>query len=187
MAGCEHELDSVPPSQRSPLPESAALPSGKSDLALETGHEYRSPPGFEPVLRFEVDEDGWVSTHRRADGFDMSRPSPSADAPIVVVAVITPPEASLVEAFRALKMRARAAGGRVEGPPSNLRTSVHVEGGQGPLVLSRDGGIALDAVPEGDIRVELGEIDGSPWLVVTWTPDADERFDGAEPRFEPNP
>src|SRR6478735_1211577 len=67
------------------------LPAGKSDLALPPGR-YASPPGFAPALQVAVRGSGWRSTHRGPDGFDLSRPDPTRDVPLVALVVVTPAE-----------------------------------------------------------------------------------------------
>jgi hypothetical protein len=73
-AGCTHGA--------SPLP--LPLPLGKSDVALAAGH-WRSPDGFAPALSFEL-ADGWQSSHRYADFFDVGHAEPGKDAPRMAVA-----------------------------------------------------------------------------------------------------
>jgi hypothetical protein len=175
VAGCGDDREpEVPPSVAPPLPASAALSSGKSLLELEEGRDYRSPAGFEPQLRWEIPGPGWVSTHRGADGFDIGQPVSGVDAALVVVAFLTPVEDTAREALHAVEKRARAAGAtNLQHPGAGEgKLTLHLEGGQGPLVASRDGGIALDAVPAGYVDIEALEYDdGPPVLVVTWVPD----------------
>ena len=145
------------------------LPLGKDDLALEAGTTYTSPDGFEPALHVTVPGPGWNSTHRGSDAFDIGRPVPGADAALVVVAFLTPQEASTEDALATLAQRAKDAGAKVDqANPSEL----HVNGGSGPLVTSRDGSIALDAVPDGYATIRAAD---GPLLTVTWVPDAKNR------------
>ena len=65
------------------------LELGKTDLALLAG-DVASPAGFEPAVTMTVG-DGWTSVHRYADAFDLGRPDPEQDRPLVVVAVTSPP------------------------------------------------------------------------------------------------
>lgn len=154
----------------STAPKAKALPLGKDDLALDAGALYTSPDGFEPALRITVPGPGWNSTHRGADAFDIGRPVPGVDAALVVIAFMTPQEASAEEALAAIEQRAKDAGSKIEKSPSEL----HVNGGTGPLVVSRDGSIALDAVPDGYATIHADDRDGA-LLTVTWVPDAKNR------------
>ena len=145
------------------------LATGKSALDLEDGKEYASPEGFAPELRLTIPGDGWVSTHRGADGFDVGQPVPDVDAALLVVAFLTAPEATPGEALQAIVGRGQDAGAEVDGVPSQ---TIHVTGGDGPLVTSRDAGIALDAVPDGYSTIEASDTDGGTLLEVVWVPDA---------------
>jgi hypothetical protein len=175
LTGCidlfdKDDVDSRP---TPPAPPAQALPLGKSVVALHEGSTYRSPPGFDPQVTVEVRAAGWVSTHRSIDAFDLSQPLPGEDAPLVVYAVLVPPEGSERAAIDAIKERAEAAGAEVEGG-----TAFTVTGGDGPLVTSRDNGIALDAVPGGYARFFVGT-SGEPYVTVLWVPDR-AREDDAE-------
>src|SRR3954452_14592165 len=60
------------------------LPVGKEDIFLEPG-SYLSPEGFAPELLMKIEDSGWDTVHRGADGFDLGRPEPDRDAPSVAV------------------------------------------------------------------------------------------------------
>ena len=176
VSGCsgDDEPDADPSGAATSSPPPAATPDapevlglGKSVLALDSGTTYRSPRGFEPEVTVEVKAAGWVSTHRGLDAFDLSQPVPDADAALVVYAFVVPPEASAEEALAAVRQRATDAGATVE---QTGDFTVTITGGDGPLVSSRDGGIALDAVPSGYARVTATP--GEPFLMVWWVPDS---------------
>src|SRR4051794_7334299 len=96
---------------RSGQAETRQLPTGKRHLSLEPA-TYQSPSGFTPPVTFVVTQSGWRSTHRGADGFDVSQPDPSKDAPLVALVLTIPVEQSAAAAFEALADRAKAAGAR---------------------------------------------------------------------------
>ena len=138
-------------------------------VELEDGTAYASPDGFAPRLHLTIPGEGWVSTHRGPDGFDIGQPVPDADAAMLVVAFLTPPEATSDEALQAIVGRAQDAGAELAGVPSR---TIQITGGDGPLVTSRDAGIALDAVPDGYSTIEASDTDGGALLKVVWVPDA---------------
>jgi hypothetical protein len=152
------------PSSTGPAP--GTLPLGKSDFRLEQGVQYTSPEGFVPTVQFEIFTDGWRSTHRSPDAFDVSIPAPKVDAPLVVRAFLVPPEPTVKEALAAITQRAAQAGATIE---RNGDFVVH--GGDGPLIESRDGGVALDAAPDGYVRVATQDTKSGPLLYVWWVPD----------------
>jgi hypothetical protein len=174
LSGCidlfsEDDLTSDP---APPPPPAQTLALGKEVVELHKGKAYRSPPGFEPQVTVEVRADGWISTHRSRDAFELSQPPSGEDAPLVVRAFVVPPEASGRDAIEAIKERAEEAGAEVDGG-----TSFTVTGGDGPLITSRDGGMALDAVPDGYVRVYVST--SQALVQVWWVPDA-AREDEAE-------
>lgn len=145
------------------------LPTGKSDLELTPGI-YRSPRGFAPSLLLLVSETGWRSTHRGLDGFDLSQPDPTKDAPLVAIVLVSPPELNASAALAGIEARASDARAKVvanettvAGVPARV---VDVRGGQGPLVLSLRHGIGLDTAPGQRARVFVTEIAGAP-VVIT--------------------
>ena len=151
------------------------LPAGKDDLALEAGGSYLSPEGFVPELRIDLTEAGWTSAHRGQDGFDLGHTEEGLDElPLVVVAFLVPPEDTPEAALDAVQQRADAAGAKVReasGPMGPFMVNgVDVRGGEGQLVGSRDGGIALDMSPEGRVQVWAAQVDGAPTLVVVYAP-----------------
>jgi hypothetical protein len=154
----------------SPQATAEALPTGKDDLEL-TAAAYLSPEGFAPPLRLELPDDGgWTSVHRGADGFDLGTGS-------VVVAFLVPAELNSPAVRTAVRDAATAAGATVttvSGPFKKLgaASGYDVQGGQGPLVASRDGGIGLDATPGGRLQVYATYAGGSPLVVVVYAPDA---------------
>ena len=156
--------------------EAEPLPVGKDDLPLEPGQSYLSPEGFLPALRIDLAQGGWTSVHRDTDGFDLGQADPDADAPLVAVAFLVPTEETAEAALAAVRQRAESAGGRIKELTDPLgplgATGVDVRGGEGALVASRDGGIALDAVPDGRVQVWAADVGGAPVLVVVFVPDA---------------
>lgn len=163
------------------------LPIGKDDLVLEEGGSYLSPEGFVPELRIDLTEAGWTSVHRDTDGFDVGQADPERDAPLVVVAFLIPPEDNPGDALDAVSQRADAAGAKVReasGPLGPFMVNgVDVRGGEGELVASRDGGIALDATPGGRVQVWAAQVDGAPILIVVFVPDA-KLFDATAGAFQ---
>src|SRR4051812_7645583 len=82
---------SFPPPPTSPAP-STVLTTGKSLVPLAAGSSYQSPDGFAPMVTVAITGDGWVSTHRSTDAFDVSQPRTDADAALVVLAFMVPSE-----------------------------------------------------------------------------------------------
>ena len=150
---------------------SAPLPLGKDDLVVSAG-EHSSPDGFTPAVGLVVPE-GWTSVHRETDAFDLGRPDPQVDAPLVAVVFLTPQEGSAQEALDAVRGRVPDATAPVPSAIGTIpATSVDLTGGQGQLVASRGGGVALDAAPGQRVRVYAAEVAGAPLLVVVLVPDA---------------
>ncbi|MCW2843747.1 MAG: hypothetical protein JWN22_1663 [Nocardioides sp.] len=160
----------------------AALPTGKSDLAVQAG-SHLSPVGFEPALLLDVPE-GWTSVHRGADGFDLGQPDPTRDAPLLAVVVLTPPQASAAAALAAVRKHTtgtvRAVGADIGTIPA---TGLDITGGTGQLVVSAGQGIALDAAPGQRVRVLAADVGGVPLMVVVLVPDG-ERWARVLPRAE---
>jgi hypothetical protein len=159
--------------------DAEALPTGKDDLPLEaTGH--LSPDGFSPELRLDLQFSGlvgWTSVHRGADAFDLGLPNTEADAPLVAVAFLVPPEPTAEEALTAVRDSATGAGAQVRdvtGPFDELGATAGLDivDGEGQVVASGDGGIALDAVPGGRLQVFATDEGGSPLVIVVFAPDA---------------
>lgn len=155
-----------------PSASAEPLPSGKSDLALAAG-TYRSPAGFRPALEVEVPT-GWTSIHRGADAFDLGKPDPARDAPLVAVVVLRPSQetadAALAAVEDALAPTATPVQGTLAGEPAR---GLEVTGGHGQVLASADGGIALDAAPGQRLRVLAADVGGDPLLVVVLVPDGD--------------
>src|SRR4051794_10014342 len=180
LAGCGGGSDTPTRAAGSPSPTDAATPTaqvlepGKSEVALAAG-AVRSPDGFAPAVALDVPA-GWSSTHRYADAFDVGRADPAADAPLVVVAVTTAPEQDAAAALAAVARRQAGAEltrgrGELLGSPAR---SLEVVGGDGPAYGSRDGSIALDAVPGYRLRLLATDVDGSAVVVAVLVVD-DER------------
>jgi hypothetical protein len=179
LAGCGGSSD-APTTATSPSPTAAARPAaqvlelGKSDLPLDAG-AVRSPDGFAPAVELDVPA-GWTSTHRYADAFDLGQADPTADAPLVVVAVTTAPEPAAGAALTAVAERQQGADltrgtGDLLGSPAR---SLEVVGGDGPAYGSRDGSIALDAVPGYRLRLLATDVAGAALVVAILVVD-DER------------
>jgi hypothetical protein len=147
----------------------AVLSAGKSDLPLHGS--YLSPDGFVPSLALTVPA-GWTSTHRGDDAFDLSRPNPSQDAPLVVVALITPKDDAVETALARLRSAAKGivttAVGTLDGQPA---TGFEEVGGSGELIASPSGTLALDAYPKGHLLVLGTDIEDVPLLAVVVVPD----------------
>ena len=149
-----------------------ALPPGKSVMTL-AAQTYAAPPGFRPQLRVAVDE-GWLSTHRSSDAFDLSRPDPQRDAPAVAVVVLHPAGRDSRAVARRCVAEARRAGAQVATQEGRLSgaaaTTVDVRGGDGEVIAGREGGIALDATPRGRLRITLADFAGGVLAVVVYVP-----------------
>jgi hypothetical protein len=173
LTGCSGDSDGTAP----PAPAASDLPVGKSDLVLDAG-TYASPAGFRPALVHEV-PDGWQSVHRGADAFDLGKPDPALDAPLVAVVLMRPVEATAEEALAAVRERAGAHATEVDGAIGEMPADgLDIDGGTGQLVASASGGIALDAAPGQRMRVLAADVGGDPLLVVVLVPHAD-RWDDA--------
>jgi hypothetical protein len=179
LAGCGGD-DPDPGSTPEPAAASTGtgperLPLGKSVFPFAPGEEYGSPDGFAPVLRVGAAGDGWVSTHRGTDGFDVGKPRSDADAPLVVVAFVVPPEQSAADGLAAIRERAGAAGATVTDTTDLFGTlaagGVQITGGDGELVTSRDAGIALDALPAGRVEVWPAGRGTDAMLIVVYVPE----------------
>ena len=153
------------------------LPIGKDDLPLD--RTYFTPEGFRPEMVISVPDlglQGWTSVHRSADAFDAGQAAAGVDAPLVVVAFLVPTEGSAEQALAAVRQAASDAGAEVRDSEGAFgvvaRTGIEIIGGNGQVVASRDGEIALDAVPEGRLQVWAADSGPDPMLVVVFAPDA---------------
>lgn len=180
LAGCGGSDAPATASSPSPSRSAAASPTaqvlepGKSELTLAAG-AVRSPDGFTPAVELDVPA-GWTSSHRYADAFDVGQADPTADAPLVVVAVTTAPEPDAAAALAAVAERQRGADltrgtSVLLGSPAR---SLEVVGGDGPAYGSRDGSIALDAVPGYRLRLLATDASGTAVVVAVLVVD-DER------------
>lgn len=179
LSGCTGGApqDSGVPASPTVTVDPQVLPAGKAELPLSG--LYFSPRDFVPALRLTV-PDGWTSTHRGDDAFDLSRPDPAKDAPEVVVAVLTPPEATAAEALTTLRARlgdATSATGSVGGLPAE---GLDVVDGTGPLLESPAGTLSLDRAAGQRARLLALDIDDTPLLVAVVVPDG-SRFDDLLP------
>ena len=185
LAGCASGNDAAASSagaSQSQTEAPAPLPLGKGDLVLSAG-EHSSPAGFAPAVALTVPE-GWTSVHRSADAFDLSLPDPHVDAPLLAVIFLTPPESSAQAALNAVTSRVSDATTPVQSTIGAISaTSVDLGGGDGQLVASRDGGIALDAASGQRMRVYAADVAGAPLLVVALVPDG-RRWTAAIARAE---
>lgn len=157
---------SAPPSAV-PHPVVSVLPVGKEDLTV-TG-KYLSPEGFVPPLVLDVPA-GWTSGHRGDDAFDLSRPDPTRDAPLVSVVLLTPNDTTSPQALSRLRRLLGAVTpvtGTLAGAPA---TGFDVVGGTGPLVSSPAGTIAVDRLPGQHARLLGTDLDGVPLLAVVVVP-----------------
>lgn len=165
-------------SSAAPADDADRLPTGKEDIDLQAT-SFLSPDGFAPELRLDLQFSGlvgWSSVHRGADGFDLGLLEAATDAPLVAVAFLVPAEDSAEAALDAVRTSATGAGAQVAdvtGPFGDLgATGLDLRGGQGQVVASRDGGLALDAVPGGRLQVFATDQGGSPLVVVVLASDA---------------
>jgi hypothetical protein len=193
LAACSSSSTSSPASSPGPSSTTVAthpepdrttvLTTGKSDLELPPG-TYRSPAGFGPPLQITVTGSGWRSTHRGSDGFDLSRPDPTKDAPLVALVIVTPPESDAAAAFAALRVLASSAGATTKRSTMTVAGSdasvLDVSDGQGQLVTSARHGIALDAGAGPRMRVVAMEVDGDPVVAAIFVPDETRWEDGLE-------
>ncbi len=147
------------------------LPTGKADLPV-AGLAY-SPLDFVPPLRLTVPA-GWISTHRGDDAFDLSRPDPTKDAPLVVVAFITPDDATAADALETLRARL-GPGQAVSGTVGEMMAQgFDVVGGTGLLVESPVRTVTLDRTLGQRARILALDLDEVPLLVVIAVPDGTE-------------
>jgi hypothetical protein len=191
FAGCASEngadsssATSAASAEASPLQNGAPepLPLGKDDLVVSAG-KHSSPEGFAPAVSLIVPE-GWTSVHREADAFDLGLPDPHVDAPLLAVIFLTPPESSAQAALNAVTSRVPDSTTPVQRTIGAIpATSVDLAGGEGQVVASRDGAIALDAGPGQRMRVYAADVAGAPLLVVVLVPDG-RRWRAAIPRAE---
>ncbi len=145
--------------------------------------EHSSPDGFTPAVRLMVPE-GWTSVHRSADAFDLGLPDPEVDAPLLAVVFLTPPEGSADAALNAVKSRVDDSTTPVQTTIGAIpATSIDLSGGEGQVVASRDGGIALDAGSGQRMRVYAADVAGAPLVVVVLVPDG-RRWKAAIARAE---
>jgi hypothetical protein len=124
---------------------------------------------------------GWTSVHRGADAFDLGRPDPALDAPLVAIVFLTPKEPTAAEALTDVTTRAN---GNVE-PTTGMiggrhADTVDIVGGSGQLIASRSGGIALDAADGQQVRLFTLTVDGSPLVVAVLIPQSG-RWDAVWP------
>jgi len=177
--GVEDADPGTPSASTATTPEPTPLPTGKDDLDVEAS-SHLSPDGFVPQLQLDLQFSGivgWTSVHRAADAFDLGLPDEEGDAPLVAVAFLVPPEPTAADALAAVRDSATAAGAQVRdvnGPFEDLGATagVDVVGGQGQVVASSAGGIALDAMEGGRLQVFATDQGGSPLVVAVFAPDA---------------
>jgi hypothetical protein len=190
LAGCGGDADGPdsrssgadPAAASSSASSVEALPVGKSDLRLDAG-SYASPPGFEPPLVLDVPA-GWTSVHRGSDGFDLGRPDPRRDAPLVAVLLLTPDATSASEALDDVRSAADGQVRPIRGTLAGTRADgLAISGGSGPLVASAFFGIEVDAAPGQQVRVLGADVGGTPLLAVVLVPDGD-RLDDLLPQAE---
>jgi hypothetical protein len=176
LAGCSSDGPAAdPPPER--------LPTGKSDLAVAAG-TYLSPDGFTPELTLDVPA-GWNSVHRDTDAFDLGKPDPNRDAPLVAIVVMRPRSATATGALAAVADAAGSAGRPVTGRIGDLDADgFDVVGGHGQVLASAAGGIALDAAPGQRLRVLAADTDDGPVVVAVLVPDG-AHFDAAWAEAEP--
>ena len=163
-------------------PDPPVLTNGKVDEQITAG-TYRAPAGFEPGLLLEIPA-GWTSVHRYPDAFDLGRPDPDRDAPLLAVVFLRPPERSADAALAGVRRRATGQVVPVRGDLAGSQArGLDVIGGGGPLVVSADNGIALDAAPGQRARLLATEVAGQPLVVVVLVPDG-RRWDELWPLAE---
>jgi hypothetical protein len=163
-------------------PSPPALMNGKADERVKAG-TYLAPAGFEPGLRLDVPA-GWTSVHRYPDAFDLGQPDPERDAPLLAVVFMRPPESSAEAALAGVRRRATGQVTNVRGDlTGSAARGLDVSGGRGPLIVSADEGIALDADPGQRARVLATDVAGKPLVVVVLVPDG-RRWDELWPLAE---
>jgi hypothetical protein len=150
-------------------PSGSVLPGGKGDFPLAAG-VWRSPAGFAPTLRVTVPA-GWTSVHRYADSFDIGRPDPAKDAPLVSIVFLTPRERTAAAALTDVSTRAN---GNVVPTPGKIgpvtADGVDITGGTGQLIASASGGVALDAADGQQVRLLTATVKGRPLVVAVLVP-----------------
>jgi hypothetical protein len=189
LVGCDDSGSG--PSSASPNPQPAssvgepdppALMNGKADEQVKAG-TYLAPAGFEPELLLDV-PGGWTSVHRYPDAFDLGQPDPERDAPLLAVVFMRPPESSAQAALAGVRRRATGQVRTVRGDlAGSAARGLDVSGGHGPLIVSADEGIALDAAPGQRARLLAADVAGKPLVVVVLVPDG-RRWDELWPLAE---
>lgn len=166
----------VPTALPSASVDADVLPAGTSDRPV-SGVVY-SPLDFVPPLRLRV-PDGWRSTHRADDAFDLTRADPTK----LVIAFITPDDANAAEALQTLRGRL-GPGLPVTGTIGGVAAQgFDVVGGTGPLVESPAGTLSLERVPGQRARILALDLDDVPLLVVIAVPDG-QQFQAVLPDVE---
>jgi hypothetical protein len=168
LTACAARQDTLQPA--APRPSGSPLPVGKADLSLAAGR-WVSPEGFVPPLSVEVGA-GWTSVHRFADAFDVGRPDPARDAPLVAVAFSVSGASSVAAAVADL----RRAPGATAPVPDTLAGQpaqrVDVVGGNAPVYRSRDGGLGLDGDTAQRLRFLVADLGGTVVVATVLVPDA---------------
>ena len=161
-AACSSGWSGAPEVITTPSPEPHVLPAGKSELPLTAG-VYYSPVDFVPPLAIAL-PDGWSSTHRGDDAFDLGKDG-------VIIVFDTPDGEHVAPALAAIRAKAPhpvAVTGTLDGQPA---TGFDATGGTGVLVESPSGTIGLDYSAGQRVRVLGADVDGVPLLAVVLVPE----------------
>jgi hypothetical protein len=181
MAACTTTPeDTGVPANPTASPEPGVLVAGASPQALDG--EVFSPLDFVPPLRLTAPQ-GWVSTHRGDDAFDLSLTPDGETEPAVTVAFVTPQDATAQEALATLRSR-HGDGAPVTGNLGGRQmTGFDVVEGEGLLVESPVGTVTLHRQPGQRARLLAVDVDDVPLLVVIVVPDG-RRFASLFPQVD---
>jgi hypothetical protein len=181
LVGCSGTpTDPGVPANATAAPEAGVLTAGESPQALD-GAVF-SPVDFVPPLQV-TDPQGWVSTHRGDDAFDLSLTLDGETEPAVTVAFLTPQEATAQDALATLRTRV-GEGAPVKGTLGGREmTGFDVVEGEGLLVESPSGTVRLDRQPGQRARLLALDLDDVPLLVVIAVPEG-RRFAALFPRID---
>jgi hypothetical protein len=164
VAGCAKSSDTLVA-----RPVGTPLPAGKADLPLSAGR-WVSPDGFAPPLSVAVGA-GWTSVHRYADAFDVGRPDPARDAPLVAV-TFSLAAGTVAEVVADLRAAPGAGAAVADTFARRAATRVDVAGGDASVYRSRDADLELDGAPGQRLRFLVTDLDGTVVVAAVVVPDA---------------
>ncbi|MDQ1711215.1 MAG: hypothetical protein QOE45_665 [Frankiaceae bacterium] len=168
VGGCARSEDTLVPAPTRPA--GTPLPLGKNDLPLTAGR-WVSPDGFVPALSVQVGT-GWTSVHRYADAFDVGRPDPQRDAPLVVVTFSVSGASSAAAAVADLATAPGATAPVADTLAGSPAQRLDVLGGSASVYRSRDGDLELDGAQGQRLRFLVADVGGVVVVAAVLVPDA---------------